>query len=347
MTLVRVVVAAMGVSLVGGSADAQWARQESGTTAEFRGLHAASERVVWATGRNGVYARTTDGGATWHADTIPGAEDLFLVDVHAFSGDRVCVLSTHFDGGFARIYHTADAGATWDVAYENSHPDVFLDGLAFWDARYGVAFGDPVDGAFFVVRSEDGCVAWTRVPRERLPAPLEGEAGFAASGTAIAVFGDSLGWIGTGGGSAARVLRTANRGRTWTPYETPMPGGATSGIFGIAFRDDRHGVAVGGNYRERQAGASNVLWTDDSGHSWTVAGTSAPLGVRYGAAYVPGTTTVMAVGPSGLGYSTDNGRTWTAIDTVSVNTVTFARSGRGWVAGVGGRIFRLPALPSR
>ena len=45
-------------------AGAQWMPQQSGTTAEFRGLVAVSPLVVWASGTRGRVARTTDGGKT-------------------------------------------------------------------------------------------------------------------------------------------------------------------------------------------------------------------------------------------------------------------------------------------
>lgn len=318
-------------------------RQETGSTAEFRGLYAASARVVWASGRNGAYARTGDGGATWRADTLPGATGLFLVDVHVFGAGEACVLATSFDGGLARIYHTGDDGATWQTAYEDTRPEVFFDGMAFWDESTGVAFGDPVDGVFVIVRSTDGCRSWSRVPVGALPPPLEGEAGFAASGTALAVAGDSAGWIGTGGGAAARVLRSADRGATWTAHETPLRGGPTAGIFGVAFRDRLHGVAVGGDYQQRTAESPNVLRTDDGGVTWRLVSASAPAGVRYGVSYVPGMAvpTLVATGPSGFGVSHDEGSTWVALDTVSVNTVAAAGPRAVWVGGVDGRIWKI------
>ena len=55
-------------------------------------------------------------------------------------------------------------------------------------------------------------------------------------------------WIGTGAGLAARVFRTADRGRTWSVAETPVVHGATSaGIFSVSFRDSLHGMVVGGD----------------------------------------------------------------------------------------------------
>jgi photosystem II stability/assembly factor-like uncharacterized protein len=335
----------VGVIALSGCADlGEPVAQESGTDAEFRGLSAASQSVVWAGGRGGVYARTVDGGANWAADTVPGAGALFFIDVHAVDASTAYLLGTHFEGGEARIYKTADAGSSWTLQYRDTTPGVFFDGMAFWDAERGIAFSDPVDGAFLIVTTEDGGASWSRVPSEALPPPLDGEAGFAASGTAIAVHGSDRVWIGTGGGAVARVYRSIDRGRSWTVAQTPLPGGQTAGIFGIAFRDSLAGVAVGGDYARRTEPSQNVIVTADGGLTWHVAGSALPAGCRYGAAYVPGTrgAALVAVGPSGWGLSRDDGATWTVIDTLGYNSIAAApRGGTLWVAGVEGRVSRL------
>ncbi len=315
-----------------------------GVSGEFRGMSATGS-VVWASGRGGKYARSTDGGVTWTAGTVPGAEDMVLVDVAALDDRSACVLATSFEGGLGRIYRTADGGATWTLSYEHERPGVFFDGMAFWDARHGLAFGDPVDGAFSIVRTTDGGASWSEVRREKIPIPLDGEAGFAASGTAIAVVGTRHGWIGTGGGPVARVLRTGDGGLSWSAETTPLPGGAATGIFGVAFRDTVHGMAVGGNYQQPSAAGPNVVRTTDGGRTWVLAGTTAPAGVRYGLAYLPGAAgTAVTVGPTGYGLTHDDGRTWVAVDTLYAFTLALA-PGRGWLAGPAGRIIGLdPAL---
>jgi photosystem II stability/assembly factor-like uncharacterized protein len=329
-----------------GDAPPGWTVQRSGTTASLRGVSVVSERVAWASGSGGTVLRTVDGGATWRADTVPGATALDLRDVQAFSADEALVLTA---GSPGRVYRTADGGRSWTVVYDDARPAVFFDGMAFWDDRRGIAFSDPVDGAFVVIVTDDGGRSWRAVPRDALPAPLPGEAGFAASGTMVAVHPGGHAWIGTGGGPV-RVLRTPDYGRTWAASPVALAEGLPSaGIFSVALRDGRNGVAVGGDYlRERGAGA-NVAVTADGGATWRVAGESRPAGVREVATYVPGTGgTLVAGGPSGTGWSADDGRTWTEIDTLGIHTLAFVSPTAGFAVGGGGRVARFTGrIPAR
>ncbi|MBI4545820.1 MAG: oxidoreductase [Gemmatimonadetes bacterium] len=331
------------------AAAAQWKPQQSGTTTELRGLAAVNEAVAWAAGRDGIYTRTTDGGSSWTSASVPGAADLYFIDVHAVSADTAFLLGTDFRGSYGAVYKTTDGGAHWVRQYQKRAPGVFFDGMAFWDADHGVAFSDPVDGSFLIVTTADGGATWTEVPRDRIPPPRAREAGFAASGSGIVVQGSSRAWFGTGGSAMARVFFTLDGGATWAAAETPLAASQTAGIFALAFRDSLNGVAGGGDYRDsagtaaaRLAGGANVLRTADSGITWALASPSDPPGVRYGLAYVPGaaTPTLMAVGPAGSGYSLDDGTTWTRLGDVGYNTVSFASPAAGWAAGTGGRIAR-------
>ena len=54
--------------------------QTSGVEALFIGIHPVDENTVWISGTQGTYARTTDGGATWQAAVVAGAESLEFRD---------------------------------------------------------------------------------------------------------------------------------------------------------------------------------------------------------------------------------------------------------------------------
>jgi photosystem II stability/assembly factor-like uncharacterized protein len=323
-----------------------------GFTQEFRGLSAHGDQL-WASGRGGVYARSTDAGRSWKSNRIPGTEGLFLVDVQALGRDTACVLATSFDGGIGHAYRTTDGGISWSLTYEIVHPEAFLDGMAFWDRLHGVAFGDPIDGTIVVLRTDDGCASWAEVRASELTS-LEGEAGFAASGTGIAVAGTMHAWIGTGGGAVARVLRTEDRGLTWTAVPTPMRAGPATGIFGIAFRDTLHGIAVAGNYQDPAGDAPTVLTTADGGRSWAITGPASPAGVRFGAVALPEQGAFVAAGPSGLGVSLDDGATWTPVDTLfrygmfGRGAVVWASGPAGWIARSDlSSLLRKPRAPDR
>jgi len=318
----------------------QWVIQSSGTAAEFRGLHAVNDRVVWAAGRGGVVARTTDGGNTWTADTIPGASNLFLIAIRALDQRRAWALGTAFSGGSAaRIYRTVDGGRTWRLQYENTTAGVFFDGMAFWDANNGIAFGDPLEGRFTLLVTRDGGARWTPVPAERSPEAQAGEAAFAASGTAIALGGKREVWIGTGGGPRARVLYSADRGATWRASDTPATAGPAKGIFGVAFRDRRRGVAVGGDYQNREASVGNLMRSVDGGRTWQLMTSPGLTGVQYGVS-AAGRRTFVSAGPTGSAISNDDGATWRRLEGPGFNTVSCAAA-ICWAAGVEGRIARL------
>ena len=284
--------------------------------------------------------RTTDGGDSWTAMTVPGADALDFRDVDAFS-DRVAYVLSIGNGDASRIYKTADGGATWTLQLANTDPKIFLDAMAFWSADRGLAYSDSVDGQFVIFSTTDGRT-WTRIPADRLPAALPNEGAYAASGTNVAVHGDHA-WIGT---TASRVLHSPDRGRTWTIAQTPIPTSASAGIFSIAFRDASHGVAVGGDYRQESEARDNAAFTNDGGRTWTLG--KELSGYRSAVAPVPDAPrTWLAVGPTGADISRDDGATWTPFDAPALHAFRFA-PGRstGWGVGERGFIARLSSPSS-
>lgn len=333
----------VGCVVASGTASGQWVPQSSGTTAELRGLSLVNARIAWASGTGGTVLRTDNGGRRWHHERVPGADSLDFRDIEGADASTGWAMSSGDAAkGDARIYGTTNGGSRWSLEYTTRQAGVFLDAIAFWDARDGIALSDPVDGRFFLLTTSDGGRRWTRIPAWRLPPTLPGEAAFAASGTCLVVQGSGDVWIGTGGGARARVFHSTNRGRTWSVADVPVhAGGASSGIFGMAFRDARHGVAVGGDYQRPHERTPNAAFTRDGGRSWEPARTP-PAGYMSGVAYVPGTrATFVAVGLAGTAVTTDGGSTWAMVDTVAYNSVAFgaARDG-GWAVGPRGRIAR-------
>ena len=70
--------------------------QTSGTTQLLISVSPVNSQVVWAAGQGGTYVVTTNGGKTWKAAVVPGAEALEFRDV--FGGEcEDCVFA--FDRG--------------------------------------------------------------------------------------------------------------------------------------------------------------------------------------------------------------------------------------------------------
>lgn len=338
-----VILAASVIALAAATAPAPvpvWQPQTSGVTARLRGVSAISDTVVWASGASGTVLRTADGGATWAKLAVPDAETLDFRDVDAVSETTAYILSIG-PGPASRIYKTTDAGAHWTLQFTNDNPKAFLDAMAFWDADHGVVMGDSIDGHFDVVTTRDGGKAWTRVAAGKLPPALPNEGAFAGSGTNIAVVGRTDAWIGTGASTRCRVLRTRDRGETWTIAETPVAASPSAGIFSVAFRDARHGIAVGGDYRKEKDAVENAAGTADGGATWTaIKGLG---GFRSVVAPVRGSRSWwIAVGPLGADMSDDDGRTWRAIEGPGYHAFAVGRSGRfGWGVGERGAIGKL------
>lgn len=318
-----------------GLSDPSWQVQHRDSAALFVGIDAVDSLTVWVAGQGGRVLRTVDGGATWEARPVPGAEDMAFRDIHAFS-DREAVVLSIGAGTASRIYRTVDGGESWTLSFRNEDPDAFFDCLSFWDRDRGFAFSDSVDGEFVLIRTVDGGATWTRVDPARVPDARPGEGAFAASGTCVVTGPDGLGWFATGAsGVDTRVVRTGDYGETWAEAPTPVPSAASDeGLTSLAFFDARRGAAFGGLALDS---AVNVVVTEDGGATWREAARGVLGGTVYGSSVVPGapSPTLVVVSPNGTAWSADFGATWTPMDTVELWTVDFVDADAGWAAGRG------------
>ena len=327
-------------------ATAQWHAVPVPTTASFRGLSAVDENTVWASGTNGTVIRTTDGGKTWSLLHVPGAEDLDFRGIRAFSATAAVIMSSGLaEKGQARVYRTTDGGQHWVLALEDKTPGAFFDAIAFWDAKRGILMGDPVDGRFMVFTTSDGGATWQRVAAMKLPPALTGEGAFAASNSCLTVEGGGNAWFATGGAAVARVFRSVNGGKTWAVADTPaQPRNASTGIFSIAFRDGKHGIAVGGDYQQADAPFPNPLVTSDGGRTWNALAPSQAKGRYFSSvAFVPRGKSlrnkVFAAGPDGVSLLTRDNQ-WASQGDTSLNAIAFPSSEIGWAVGPKGTIVR-------
>jgi photosystem II stability/assembly factor-like uncharacterized protein len=318
-----------------------WQLKDTGSDARLRGLSAVNRQVAWASGSAGTVLRTTDGGRSWRSVGPPGTQELEFRDIEAFDARRAVALSIG-EGGDSRVYRTDDGGQNWTETFRNDHPQAFYDCMTFFDDGHGLALSDPVDGKFRILSTADGGRSWTVLPSAGMPAAQQGEAAFAASGQCLVSAGGRDAWFATGGAAQSRVFHTTDRGRTWSAAATPVPAGDPArGVFALAFRDARHGLAVGGDFPPGNPSPHAAAHSADGGATWSLADRPPPA-YRSGAVWVPHSSrAAIAVGPTGTDVTRDAGRTWRTVDTGSYDTVACGRGQACWAAGEHGRVARL------
>jgi photosystem II stability/assembly factor-like uncharacterized protein len=273
-----------------------------------------------AAGEAGATIRTTDGGQTWsvagaavagttRAGSFPLDTSNWIASVASWGS---AVVSVTYGG---RIQRSTDAGATWtQVPKPVITANVAAVARAGQDAFVAAAGG-------VLLRSAGGGA----LEQAQTPAPRGGGTGPGAgggSGGAQAGQGGVLSLsfpsplVGIATGIGGAILRTVDGGRTWTAVES----GTKRPLRGVAFADDKVGIAVAG-----PAGAgAGMIRTDDGGLTWheqpCVPGTNICTSdnALLAVALLP-SQVGMAVGgralqgPAVLIKTADGGRSWTRI----------------------------------
>lgn len=311
--------------------NAQWIKQESGTDASFRSIHAVSKKVVWAGGSKGTVLRTINGGGIWQVIKVNGAEKLDFRDIYGVSQKVAYIMSAGLaEEGAAKVFKTTDGGNSWKVVLEYKNQGVFFDSMDFWSEKEGILIGDPIDDKPFILRTLDAGNTWQRIDKEKLPAIIEGEASFAASGTCIATQPNGKAWLNT----QSRVYFTADKGETWQVYQTPFKKGQTSGIFGLHFWNQKQGIAVGGDYKNDKEKVENIAVTHDSGKTWAFLASAQPDGLKEAGWMLPNQS-LLLVGTSGTSVLEKDAPKWKAVDTESFHTVSCFKDACWAIGGKG------------
>jgi len=364
-------VAGVGVMLVLGASgqglnqkSGPWVLQVSGTTAGLRGVHSLGGGVAWASGTNGTVLRTEDGGYEWQSCTVPeGAERMDFRGVWAWDTNTAIVMSSG-PGELSRIYRTTDGCSHWALVLTNSDKTGFYDAMVFASREVGYLLGDPVNGAFPLLRTSDGGVTWTRIQAQGLTTDGLGIAAFAASNSAMTdagmvvnalLAGDGRVWFVTGGQGGTFIYEGESscvRGdgtdppdpaclNAWTfkRQSLPMAGNsASAGAFSlrVVWWDEgvKAAVAVGGDFAKPEETEGTAAWTPDGVH-WT-ASEKPPRGYRSAVTWDADVNAWIAVGTNGSDISWDGGRSWRPLDNGSWNALSLP-----FVVGPGGKIGKI------
>ena len=182
------------------------------------------------------------------------------------------------------------------------------------DARRGVVFGDAANGRTHVLRTTERRRHVGAAPaRSAVPAPLDGEGAYAASGRCVVHAGERV-FIATGG-PGSRLFVSDDAGASFALFETPFARSASAGTSGLSFRDSLHGIGVAGDMSNLRGDSAQavVAVTDDGGRSWSLRARPPLPGALYGVTWVPGAgaETAVAAGAGGVFSTRDGGRSWT------------------------------------
>ncbi|WP_026934624.1 WD40/YVTN/BNR-like repeat-containing protein [Christiangramia echinicola] len=240
----------------------------------------------------------------------------------------------------ALLYKTGDNGEM-ELVYMEENEKVFYDSMIFWNDKEGIAMGDPTDGCISMIITRNGGNSWKKVDCKDLPEAAEGEAAFAASNSNISIKGDHT-WILTGG-MKSRILYSADKGKNWEVFDTPLlQGEATTGGYSVDFYDAKKGVIIGGDYTNPEGNSGNKAITNDGGKSWQLIAEGKDPGYKSAIRFVPDSKGegLVATGFTGIHYSKDSGENWEKLSDEGFYTLRFINDSVAYAAGKG-RIAKL------
>ncbi|UZO80895.1 oxidoreductase [Aquimarina sp. ERC-38] len=220
------------------------------------------------------------------------------------------------------------------LVYTDQNPGAFYDSMQFYNDQEGIAMGDPTDSCISVITTRDGGNSWSKIPCNRLPKVVKGEAAFAASDTNIAIVGDNT-WL-LSGGKVTRVYYSKDKGKSWDVFSTPLKKGKpTTGGYSIDFYDATTGFIIGGDYTNPWNTKRNKAMTMDGGKTWSLTANKKLPNYKSCIQYTPNSKArvLTAVGFTGIDVSTDGGMNWHHLSDQSFYTLRFINKDYAVAAG--------------
>ena len=298
----------------------------------IRAIAPIDENRVWFAANKGMVGLID--GNTPKLATIKYEDSLLHFRAIAATKETVFVLSIANPAVLYKIGFNGSEATHIEEVYVEKGEKVFYDSMAFWDNKEGIAMGDPTANCLSIIITRDGGNTWNKVDCSQLPSTEEGEAAFAASNTNIALYGSHV-WIATGG-KKARVFHSADRGKTWEVFTTPIvQGKVMTGIYSIRFYDEKVGVIFGGDWENKSFNEGNKAITYDGGKTWKLMANGEAPGYRSSVAFVPNSKgkAMVAVGSPGISYSSDAGKTWKELSKEGLYAIEFVNDSVAFGSG--------------
>lgn len=217
----------------------------------------APDGTLWVSGHQSTYGWATKPYTDWTFNQIMDIDTLLQFRDLAVTNEALFLMSAG-NGDQSRIYRSTDAGQNWQEVYRAEEEAIFLDSIDFFDDQNGLAYGDSIDGTLFILETKDGGLSWKRISPENLPDALEGEGGFASSGSCIEVIDEQTAFIATGNAATSRLLITLDQGNTWKVKELDLIAGSAAGATGVHVDNDGYAWVYGGDLNSAQTAGNRI-----------------------------------------------------------------------------------------
>ncbi|GHF79776.1 WD40/YVTN/BNR-like repeat-containing protein [Thalassotalea marina] len=314
----------------------QWTVSQLPNKASLRGS-AAVDNKLWVTGTKGSVYVSENLGQQWRNVSPSQYKSLDFRDIHVFDKQTAIIMSVG-SGDDSKLLKTQDGGNSWALLYQNKDKEGFFDAIDFWDDKTGLMLGDPVDGYYVVKKTTDGGNTWRRIAKSKLPAIIEKESAFAASGNTLIVGEEGKAWSTTGGFSAS-VYESNDWGETWQRQAVPLYSETqTAGGYGLAQNTQGQIFVLGGDFQQRPAKYANIATKLDTWYQVDAK----ERGLRTAMSCYE--SICITTGKTGSDYSSDDGKTWQPLDNLQAvegdrGFYTLANDGNIFVsAGAEGKV---------
>lgn len=305
----------------------------------LRGLCVVSNNIVWASGSNGMVAKSNNGGKTFEWMLVHGYEQRDFRDVEAFDDKTALIMAV---GEPAIILKTTDGGHNWKTVFYDTTKGMFLDAMDFVISnKLGAVIGDPINGKLFIAYTDNGGDTWEKYDNGVML--NDGEAMFAASGTNLRITDTGSFYLGelvyVTGGKKSRLFFDDEANNIDMVQGTETQGANSIDIS----KQDKKLIAVGGDFAHDTVTTNNcvILSESEEGDYVYTKPQTPPHGYRSCVAYILKNSWICC-GSSGVDISTDGGNNWQLISTDGYNCCARAKQGyEVFLAGKNGTIAKL------
>jgi len=227
-TIITVLI--LNSSIIVSNSEAQWIRQNSGTTTNFSDVQFINRYTGWVCGENKIL-KTTDGGINWIMQSNPSQS--FIEQIWPVDSNIV------YAAGWFTMLKTTNGGENWNAIFAGTYGSGLpqLEGVHFIDAKTGWFCGNKK-----MIKTTDGCNTLDTIPINGYMHDI--------------YFRNEMEGVSCG---QFVMFKTTNGGSNW--YQVTMPGGGSQYLYyRLSFINNNTGWIEGGTNR--------VFKTTDFGTNW-------------------------------------------------------------------------------